>query len=460
MNTLIKDNWEEIMKYLKETHGIADASYKIWFSPLVVHNENDNSVTLLYDDKKADEAQLKFTIEYLTKKYIIFIKESILQIVNKDVEIKILAPGDVKGYNKRLSNQEKRNVFRSEKSNLNPRYTFENYVVGSNNQLANSAALAVAENPGREWNPFFIYGGVGLGKTHLMHAIANYILDQNSSAKVLYVTSENFTNEVITAIREGAESTNAFRKKYRGIDVLLIDDIQFIIGKESTQEEFFHTFNTLYEAKKQIIISSDKPPKDFNTLEERLRSRFEMGLIVDIQQPDYETRMAILNKKEEIDGLSIANNVIEYIADNIKSNIRELEGALNKVTALSRLKKIPVTLELAQEALKDHFAQDNNKEVTPDFIVQIVADQYGIDPGDIKSKKRSQDIALPRQIVMYLCNKCIGMSSTEIGRYLERDHSTVIHGIDKMAEVLAAEKKSGKNDITSRIDVIKKKLSL
>ena len=273
-------------------------------------------------------------------------------------------------------------------ANLNPKYTFDTFVVGANNNLAHAASLAVAESPGEIYNPLFIYGGVGLGKTHLMHSIAHFILKNNPNAKVLYVTSEKFTNELIDAIRNKNNiTTTEFREKYRNNDVLLIDDIQFIIGKESTQEEFFHTFNELHEAKKQIIISSDKPPKEIETLEERLRSRFEWGLTVDIQSPDYETRMAILRKKEEMEGYNIDNEVIKYIATNIKSNIRELEGALTKIVALSKLNNLEITTSLAEEALKDLISPNAAREITPDLILQIVSDHLNIQSIDILGQK-------------------------------------------------------------------------
>ena len=293
-----------------------------------------------------------------------------------------------------------------------------------------------------------------------MHSIAHFILDQTPESKVLYVTSENFTNELITSIREGNDSTTEFRRKYRNIDVLLIDDIQFIIGKESTQEEFFHTFNTLHESKKQIIISSDKPPKEFTTLEERLRSRFEWGLSVDIQQPDYETRMAILKKKEELEGLSIADEVMEYIASNIKSNIRELEGALTKIVALSKLEKREVNVALAEEALQYLISPDNKKEITADSIIQVVADQYNLNPSDIISTKKSKNIAYPRQITMYLCRSLLTISLSDIGKALGgRDHTTVIHGIEKITKDLEVEKRQNRSELANRLDIIKKKLN-
>ncbi len=253
--------------------------------------------------------------------------------------------------------------------------------------MAHAASLAVSESPAEAYNPLFIYGGVGLGKTHLMHSIAHFILSENSRSKVLYVSSEKFTNELINSIRE--DKNEAFRQKYRNIDVLLVDDIQFIAGKERTQEEFFHTFNTLYEAKKQIIISSDRPPKEIETLEERLRSRFEWGLIADIQAPDYETRMAILQKRAELENLDLPDDVIQYVATNIKSNIRELEGAINKIIAYSTLVHKDLTKELAEDALKDLITPEKDKEITPEFILEIVAEHYNLNPMDIVSKKKT-----------------------------------------------------------------------
>ena len=342
-------------------------------------------------------------------------------------------------------------------ANLNPKYTFDSFVVGANNNLAHAASLAVAESPGEIYNPLFIYGGVGLGKTHLMQSIANFILKNNPKAKILYVTSEKFTNELIDAIRNKNNiSTTEFREKYRNNDVLLIDDIQFIIGKESTQEEFFHTFNALHEAKKQIIISSDKPPKEIETLEERLRSRFEWGLTVDIQSPDYETRMAILRKKEEMEGYNIDNEVIKYIATNIKSNIRELEGALTKIVALSKLEKNrEINIALAEKALKDIIAPGDKKEVTPEFIIEVVADHFNLTPLDIISQRRNKEIVYPRQIAMYLCRNMTDTGLQNIGKSLGgRDHTTILHGIDKITADL-----EGNPTLQNTIDILKKKIN-
>ena len=344
----------------------------------------------------------------------------------------------------------------AERAGLNPKYTFDTFVVGNNNKFAHAASLAVAESPGKMYNPLFIHGGAGLGKTHLMHSIAHFVLNQNPEKKVLYVTSETFTNELIDAIRNGNNTAmTKFREKYRSVDVLLIDDIQFIIGKEATQEEFFHTFNDLHGNKKQIIISSDKPPKDIVTLEARLRSRFEWGLIADISSPDFETRMAILHKKEENDGYNIDNEVIKYIAMHIKSNIRELEGALNKLVALSNLEKREITVELAEEALKDIVSPDEKKEVTPALIVNTVAEHFHVSVDDIRSNKRNNEIVVPRQIAMYLCNTMTSVGLKKIGSEIGgRDHSTVLHGSKKISDEMKTS-----DDMRKTIEILQKKIS-
>ena len=349
-----------------------------------------------------------------------------------------------------------------EQANLNPKYTFDTFVVGSNNNFAHAASLAVAESPGEIYNPLFIYGGVGLGKTHLMHPIAHFILENDPSKKVLYVTSETFTNELIDALKVGKNGNElamtTFREKYRNNDVLLIDDIQFIIGKESTQEEFFHTFNHLHVSGKQIIISSDKPPKDIETLEARLRTRFEWGLIADISSPDYETRMAILRKKEELDGLEryhIPDEVMQYIANNIKSNIRELEGSLNKLIALANLENRAIDIPLAAEALKDIISPDRNRIVTPELIIDIVSDHFNIPVSELKGKKRNAEIVLPRQIIMYLCRKMTETPLKSIGIILGgRDHASISHGVDKIEAAL-------QNDeaLNNTVNIIKKKIN-
>ncbi|KRW91174.1 chromosomal replication initiation protein [Alicyclobacillus tengchongensis] len=318
-------------------------------------------------------------------------------------------------------------------ASLIPRYTFETFVIGASNRFAHAACLAVSERPAQAYNPLFIYGGVGLGKTHLMHAIGHYVKEHNPLAKVRYLSSERFTNEFITAIRDG--STELFRSKYRSIDVLLIDDIQFLANKEQTQEEFFHTFNSLHEAGKQIVISSDRPPREIPTLEDRLRSRFEWGLITDIQPPDLETRIAILQRKAKSDGLDISENVLAYIADQIDSNIRELEGALIRVVAYSSLVNEDVTPELAQVALKDIIQPNRPRAVTVNQVQKVVSDHYGLRIDDLRGKKRTRNIAFPRQIAMYLTRELTDMSLPRIGEaFGGRDHTTVMHACDRVAE--------------------------
>ncbi|MEY8355129.1 chromosomal replication initiator protein DnaA [Lachnospiraceae bacterium 54-53] len=452
----LKEKWDEILLNLKEEHEITDVSFKTWLLPLKVHAVNGEKVIVTVPD-------VEF-LGYIRKKYGFLLKITIEEVTGFECSVDFVVENQIQkeaspapAGNTLITNAVN-SVSQSAiiTANLNPKYIFDTFVVGANNNLAHAASLAVAESPGEIYNPLFIYGGVGLGKTHLMHSIGHFILKNNPSAKVLYVTSEKFTNELIDAIRNKNNfSPTEFREKYRNNDVLLIDDIQFIIGKESTQEEFFHTFNSLYEAKKQIIISSDKPPKEIETLEERLRSRFEWGLTVDIQSPDYETRMAILRKKEEMEGYNIDNEVIKYIATNIKSNIRELEGALTKIVALSRLDNKEITVELAEEALKDIISPNDKREITPELVIQVVADHYGLTSLDICSQKRNKEIVYPRQIVMFLCREMVGTPLQMIGKYLGgRDHTTIIHGIDKItAEV-------NKNEsLNNTIEILKKKIN-
>lgn len=453
----LKEKWDEILLNLKEEHEITDVSFKTWLLPLKVHSINGDTVTVTVPD-------VEF-LGYIRKKYGFLLKITIEEVTGFECNVDFVVENQVPQEEvpkaqtgNTLINNALNTVSQSAiiNANLNPKYTFDTFVVGANNNLAHAASLAVAESPGEIYNPLFIYGGVGLGKTHLMHSIGHFILKNNPNAKVLYVTSEKFTNELIDAIRNKNNfSPTEFRDKYRTNDVLLIDDIQFIIGKESTQEEFFHTFNALYESKKQIIISSDKPPKEIETLEERLRSRFEWGLTVDIQSPDYETRMAILRKKEEMEGYNIDNEVIKYIATNIKSNIRELEGALTKIVALSRLNKCDITLELAEEALKDIISPNAQREVTPDLIIQVVSDHFGLTPLDISSQKRNKEIVYPRQIVMYLCRDMTATPLQTIGRYLGgRDHTTIIHGAEKITGDMSKD-----DTLRNTIEILKKKIN-
>ena len=335
---------------------------------------------------------------------------------------------------------------------LNPRYTFDTFVVGSCNQFAHAAALAVAETPSKTYNPLFIYGGVGLGKTHLMCALGQRIKLNNRHLRLSYISAEKFKNELINAIRY--DKTMTFREKYRSIDILLIDDIQFIAGKERTQEEFFHTFNALYDNQKQIVISSDCPPREIPTLEERLHSRFEWGLIADIQPPDLETKVAILRKKAETDQIDLSDNVALFIASKIKSNIRELEGSLVRLTALSSLRGEPISISLAQEALKN-IVEEEDRAVTIENIQKVVADYYNMRVADLKSKSNSRNIAVPRQVAMYLCKNLTKASLPEIGReFGGKHHTTVIHSINKIRE-LYDQKGSFHRLINSLIDSCK-----
>ena len=443
---VIEEHWQEILQRVKEDCELLDVSYNMWLKPLQVYKYENGTLYILVSLEE-------IAINIINKKYSFPIKSAVAEITGISCEIRFIQQKDIAEMEEVSSYNNTSSVF---EANLNKEYTFDTFVVGSNNQFAYAASLAVAESPGTIYNPLFLYSGVGLGKTHLMHSIAHFIMKTNPSMRVLYVTSETFTNEVIEAIRNGNnKSMRDFREKYRNIDVLLIDDVQFIIGKESTQEEFFHTFNTLYGEKKQIIISSDKPPKDMDILEDRIRSRFEWGLICDISSPNYETRMAILRKKQEMEGYTVGNDVIEYIASNIKSNIRELEGALTKIKAYSNLVKQDVNLELAEQVLKDIISPNEKKVVTPEIIINMVAEQFEITPADIIGNKRSSKIVYPRQIAMYLCRTMLDIPLTQVGSYIgNRDHTTVIHGINKIQDDLKTSEQTQKV-----IATLKKKLN-
>lgn len=446
----IKDNWDLIKETLKKEYDLSDISYTTWIAPLNFYQVRDNVVTILIPSDQSH------ALNYISSKYKSYFQVTISEMMNHTYDISFILEKDIdETIQNDISPSKHIYNINHENANLNPKYTFETFVVGSNNKFAHSASLAVAESPGEAYNPLYLYGGAGLGKTHLMHSIGHFILDHNPDMKVLYVTSEIFTNEVIDCIRSGnAARMNKLREKYRTVDVLLIDDIQFIIGKESTQEEFFHTFNTLHSAGKQIILSSDRPPKEMEALEERFRSRFEWGLIADIQPPDYETRMAILKKNTEIYNKEIDNEILQYIATNIKSNIRELEGAFNKIIAFSKLNNVIINLDYAQEALKDIIYPDKPREITSSLIIEVVAEYFKIKPDDITSKKRNSEFVQARQIVMYLCRELTDTSFSNIGKLLgKKDHTTVIHGVNKISEEIV-----NNEDLKNKIDVIKKKI--
>ncbi len=444
----IKESWDLIKETLRNEYSLSAISYNTWVKPLNYYKVENDVVTIVIPSDQAH------ALKYITTKFKSYFQVTISEMMDHTYDISFILESDIRS--DETSNHAVPNSITHERANLNSKYRFDTFVVGNNNKFAHSASLAVAEAPGETYNPLYLYGGAGLGKTHLMHSIGHFILNQNPDKKVLYATSEQFTNEVIESIRSGnAANMNKFREKYRTVDVLLIDDVQFIIGKESTQEEFFHTFNVLHSAGKQIILSSDKPPKEMETLEERFRSRFEWGLIADIQPPDYETRMAILKKNAENYSREINEDIFKYIATNIKSNIRELEGAYNKVIAFSKLNNVEITLDNVEEALKDIISPNAKRQITPKIIIDIVADHFGITYEDIISKRRNSELVQPRQICMYLCRKLTDESLQSIGKALgKKDHTTVIHGIDKITEEIQTN-----NEIKNRIDIIMKKIN-
>ncbi len=443
------EKWDEILNTVKKEHEISDVSFDTWMRPLEVFAIEGNTLYILVPSEQ-------MALSYISKKYYLPLKVAIAEITGIGYEIEFILPEQARSLNISSKPANKIPPINSFNSNLNPNYKFDTFVVGNNNRFAQSAALAVAESPGEAYNPLYIYGGPGLGKTHLMHSIGHFILEQNPATKVIYVTSEEFTNEVIESIRNGnASSMTKFRDKYRTVDVLMIDDIQFIIGKESTQEEFFHTFNALQTQGKQIILTSDKPPKEMETLEERIRSRFEWGLMADIGVPDYETRMAILRKKAESDSFNIDDDVLNYIATNIKSNVRELEGALNKLLAFNHLEHTDITMDIAERELANIITPDKPREITPQLIIEVVSEHFHISVDQMISKNRSSNIAKPRQIAMYLCKNMTSSPLDAIGALLGgRDHSTIIHGINKVTE----EYESNENT-KALIETIKKKIN-
>lgn len=437
----INEVLEAVKAYCKEK--TSDATYAFYIKDIkAVSFENSNTITL--------ELRSEFVMKIVSDRYTALLKEAFKAILGFDVEILYVAAPPEDGEKADGSADQ-----RDEKSLPSGRYdfTFENFIKGPSNQFAFAAAQAVAANPSGAYNPLFIYGPSGLGKTHLLNAIQFEIKKNHPDFNIVYVDCEMFTNETISAIKTA--TMEQFRQKYRKADVLLIDDIQFLAGKESTQEEFFHTFNSLYSANKQIIISSDKPPKDMEILDERFRSRFEWGLIVDITLPDYETRMAILHKKEDMDGYNVSEDVIKYIANNIKSNIRELEGAFNKVVAYAKLEKKEVTLELAEQALKDIVAPNENKQITADYIISMVAEHFNVSTADLCGNKRSSKIVMPRQVAMYLCREILAIPLKNVGQYLgNRDHTTVMHGVEKIEKELQTNEQ-----LQNTIDTLKKKIN-
>ena len=451
----IQENWELIKQTVKKEYDLTDISFNTWIMPLKLHKVEEDIVNIVIPSDQGH------ALNYISNKYKSYFQVTISEMAEHTYDIKFILEKDVddldnSDFEKIKSKDPVYNIY-FENANLNSKYKFDTFVVGSNNKFAHSAALAVAESPGEAYNPLYLYGGAGLGKTHLMHSIGHFILEQNPKMKVLYVTSEAFTNDVIESIRSGnAAAMNKLREKYRTVDVLMVDDVQFIIGKESTQEEFFHTFNVLHTAGKQIVISSDKPPKEMETLEERFRSRFEWGLTCDIQAPDYETRMAILRKIAENYDKKVDDHIFQYIATNIKSNIRELEGAFNRIIAKSKIEnQSEITLDLAEDALKDIINPDKKREITPQLIINTVAEDFNVNADDITSKKRSAEFVLPRQVVMYLCRNLTDVSLINIAKILnKKDHTTILHGSNKIDSDMKTN-----SELKERIDIIIKKLN-
>lgn len=424
--------WNEALQIVSK--DIPKSSLQTWVKCLTIRGAQGTTLFL--------EAPNDFTLKWVRSKYTHLFRKSFNLLTGADWDFIYVLPGqEVKKETlpapeepKSLAPPNTLPTKTGQREQLNPKYTFDTFVVGeSSNRFAHAASLAVAEAPGKAYNPLFIYGGVGLGKTHLMHAIGHYVLDITPQMKVVYVTSEQFTNGIVNAIRD--DKTSEFRNRYRNVDVLLVDDIQFLAGKERTQEEFFHTFNALYEAGKQIVLSSDRPPREIPTLEDRLRSRFEMGLITDIQAPDLETRIAILGKKASFEGIKIDPDVLTLIAENIHSNIRELEGALIRVVAYSSLTNKPIDMSLAAEALKDILTTVKKTRISIEDIQQTVAKYFSIDVSEMKTKKRSRSVSYPRQVAMYLARELTDSSLPKIGEaFGGRDHTTVLHAYEKISE--------------------------
>jgi len=448
MDTQLNETWDKVLKILK-VEIMSEVSYNTWIlglKPIGIKN----GVFMI-------DVPNELTLDIITQRYKLLFKEAIKHVLNTDINVECVVGGLLKEEEKELPIKEEKKALTQNSDSygiLNSKYTFESFVIGNSNRFAHAASVAVAESPANAYNPLFLYGGVGLGKTHLMHAIGHHIKEKNPSAKVVYVSSEKFTNELINSIRY--DKNLDFRNKYRNVDVLLVDDIQFIAGKESTQEEFFHTFNELYEARKQIIISSDRPPNEIPTLEDRLRTRFAWGLQADIQAPDFETRIAILKKKAEIEKYIVSTDVMVYIATKIKSNIRELEGALIRVMAYSSLTNNKnITVDLAAEALKDIISSSQTKSITIDLIQDVVANYYNLSIQELKSQRRTRNVTYPRQIAMYLSRKMTDMSLPKIGdEFGGRDHTTVIHAYEKISDALKTD-----DSLTSAIKIITKKIN-
>ncbi len=438
--------WNQMLSIIEKE--IDTLGFETWIKTIKPYQFQQNKLTLT--------VPLEWNKDMIEKRYLLLIKNVLILIAGNDCTVEILVEDEVEQASSELQPKEEfsEDIQKKQKlSNLNSKYTFSSFVIGESNRLACAAAHAVSEKPAESYNPLFLYGDVGLGKTHLMHAIGNNILKNNKNAKILYITSEMFVNDLVNAIKDN--KNEEFRNKYRNLDVLMVDDIQFIGSKELMQQEFFHTFNHLHQSNKQIILSSDRPPKDISTLESRLRSRFEWGLICDIKQPDYETRVAILKKKVQTDELNISDEILNYIAERVKSNIRELEGVLNRLNAYSQLTKTPITKEMVQEMIKDITETKINRVVNVDTIILETAKYFDIDPKELKSKTRKQEVVNVRQIAMYIIRELTGLSYKKIGEdFSGRDHTTVMSSIEKVKELMN-EDELFQNDIEEIIANIK-----
>ncbi|MDO5131637.1 MAG: chromosomal replication initiator protein DnaA [Eubacteriales bacterium] len=447
---IIRRKWTWIKEHIRSEYRLSNISYTTWIENLEIARIEDHTVFIRIPSDKP------IMLDYIINNYKVFFQITITEMLDDNYDVEFLLSDQEPEEETLEEAKPAPSSQQIEDANLNPKYRFDTFIVGSNNKFAQSACVAVAESPGNTYNPLFLYGGAGLGKTHLMHSIGHYILEMSPQKRVLYVTSEQFTNEVIESIRSGnSTSMTRLRDKYRTVDVLLIDDIQFIIGKESTQEEFFHTFNQLHQAGKQIVLSSDRPPREMETLDERFRSRFEWGLIADIQPPDYETRMAILRKNAEVTGIHLDDEILSYVATNIKSNIRELEGAFTKIIAYSRLNNIEPNLTSAREALKDLIDPDRQNIVTPEMILRVVCEHYDVKVTNIVSRKKISSLVVPRQVVMYICREYTDATLDTVAKLLgRRDHSTVIYGVDKIKNEIETNA-----ELRGNVEIILKKLN-
>lgn len=444
----LRKEWSNILENMKKDFEISNLTYNTFLLPLKVYSVEGNTIIITSSEKEIG-------IDYVKKKYTSHLKYAISAALGKEIEVELIAVTNEEEEQAEADNGEAvKNKINSKAFNLNPKYTFDSFVVGDSNRLAHALSLAVAESPGQVYNPLFLYGRAGLGKTHLIQAIAHHILTKNPNLNVIYTTCDDYVDELIMLLRNKA-NLSEFKSKYINADVLLIDDIQSLIGKPSIQEEFFHAFNTLTTNNKAVIICSDRPPKELATLNERFISRFEMGGMADIQMPTYETKMAILSKKEQIENIKVPLEVKSFIASNINSSIRQLEGALTNLIFYSKISKADITVEFAEQALKDVISPNENKHViTPDRILSIVAEHYNISPEDIISQKRQAKIVNGRHIVMYLCRELTGMTLEGIGEFLgNRDHSTTDHAIKKIEAKISTEE-----GFASTINVIKNKI--